>query len=207
MSRQSWHFFLARWILLFAVTSGIAAQGQPRVDPSPGRAPLLADDGREGQFTAMMSLGIDYRSERDQEQSLSARSWPTLAMGFGLKPWMGILEYGNYNESSGNSTLNVTRKVETVLFWAQWTSADLWRLQPYVALGLGGYRSSGELNLYGENVATKSNWIEHGAGAIGVRWAKMNPVFFAAEGRVHLNREMDPNPAVSGMFKLGFILE
>lgn len=159
------------------------------------------------EFTATVSLGLDMRGERDQKQSTVPRAWPTLSLGVGVKPWLALLEYASFSENSGNNALNVQRKVESLLLWGQWAPDENWVVQPYFGLGFGGYRTSAELTLYSEKNSTQGKWIEHGAGALGLRLMKLSPFLVAVEGRVHMNRELDPSPTLSGMLKLGFILE
>lgn len=207
------------WVLLLVMTTTEWATARPLTN-----APKLAESSvapRSSQplrnartvtpaskFSSVMTLGMDLRAERDQEQSTLPRAWPTMALGLGWKPWMGLLEYSTFTESSGNATLNVERKVETLLLWGQWSvREDAWNIEPYFGLGLGGYRSSAELDLYGQRTGAGSQWIEHAAGAVGLRWTSISPVYASIEGRVHMNRELDPNPTLSALFKLGFILE
>lgn len=164
-------------------------------------------EAQKKTFISLVALGVDMRAERDQQQSTTPRSWPSLTLGVGLKPWMGLLEYSSFTERSGNNALNVQRKVETVLLWGQWSAEENWSLQPYMALGFGGYRTSAELTLYSNKGGSQGRWIEHGAAALGIRFSRLSPIFLAAEGRVHMNRELDPNPTLSGMLKVGFVLE
>lgn len=160
------------------------------------------------KWSSVMTLGMDLRAERDQEQSTLPRIWPSIALGLGWKPWMGLLEYSTFTESSGNATLNIERKVETLLLWGQWSvREENWVIEPYFGLGLGGYRTSAELDLYGQRVGANSQWIEHAAGAMGLRWTSVSPVYASIEGRVHMNRELDPNPTLSALLRIGFILE
>lgn len=161
----------------------------------------------KNEFTGLVSVGLDMRGERDQNQSTTPRSWPTLTIGAGLKPWMALLEYASFSENSGNNALNVQRKVETLLLWGQWSTDEAWVVQPYMAVGFGGYRTSAEMTLYTQKTASQGKWIEHGAGALGLRFSKLSPFLLAVEGRVHMNRELDPSPTLSGMLKMGFILE
>lgn len=161
----------------------------------------------KSEFTGMVSVGLDMRGERDQKQSTTPRSWPTLTIGAGLKPWMALFEYASFTENSGNNALNVERKVETVLVWGQWSTDEAWVVQPYMAVGIGGYRTSAEMTLYSQKTASQGKWIEHGAGALGLRLSRLSPFLLAVEGRVHMNRELDPSPTISGMLKMGFILE
>lgn len=158
-------------------------------------------------FSALVSLGLDMRGERDQAQSTIPRSWPTLTLGVGMKPWMALLEYASFSENSGNNALNVQRKVETLLLWGHWSPDEDWIVQPYMGIGFGGYRTSAEMTLYSQRQGAQGKWIEHGAGALGLRLAKLSPFLLAVEGRVHMNRELDPSPTLSGMLKIGFILE
>lgn len=159
-------------------------------------------------FTALVSLGLDLRGERDQQQSTIPRSWPTLTLGLGLKPWLALLEYASFSENSGNNALNVQRKVETLMLWGQWApDEEDWIVQPYMGVGFGGYRTSADMTLYSERASAQGKWIENGAAALGLRLAKLSPFLLAVEGRVHMNRELDPSPTLSGMIKLGFILE
>lgn len=162
---------------------------------------------KKSDFTGVMTIGVDMRAERDQQQTTLPRTWPTLSLGVGLKPWMGLIEYASFTENSGNETLNVDRKAETLLLWGQWTAEDSWAIQPYMGLGLGGYRTSADMNLYSERVSAQGKWIEHAAAAVGLRWASITPLYISTEGRVHMNRQLDPNPTLSLVFKIGFILE
>lgn len=176
-------------------TSTVRARGRTQFQP------------QQQQFTGHVALGMDMRGERNQDQSTLPRTWPTLSLGVGLRPWTGVLEYASFTENSGNSALNVQRKVETLLIWGQWSAEETWALEPYMAVGLGGYRSSAELALYSQKVTPQSRWIEHAAAALGFRLVNVSPILLAVEGRIHMNRELDPSPTLSGMLKLGFIIE
>ena len=158
-------------------------------------------------FTAMMGYGMDARAERDQNQNVLPRAWHSIMLGAGYKPWMGLFEYAAFNESSGNETLSVARKTETALLWVHWQSEDAWQLRPYVGLGLGVYRESTDSTFYADTRTDQSSWTEHVAGAIGIRWAQVTPVWFSLEGRVHSNKYLDPSPMLSGLFRIGIVLE
>lgn len=188
--------------LMIAATS--VTESAPDVAKAPTERRAAAP---QRDFTALVSVGLDMRGERDQQQSTIPRSWPTLTLGLGVKPWMGLLEYASFSENSGNNALNVQRKVETLLLWGHWAPDEEWVVQPYMGIGFGGYRTSAEMTLYSERTGSQGKWIEHGAGALGLRLAQLSPFLLAVEGRVHMNRELDPSPTLSGMLKIGFILE
>lgn len=182
---------------MIAANTKIAVNTMPTVEAT--RAPERRETPvPKRDFTALVSVGLDMRGERDQQQSTIPRSWPTLTLGLGLKPWMGLLEYASFSENSGNNALNVQRKVETLLLWGHWSPDEEWLVQPYMGIGFGGYRTSAEMTLYSQRTGSQGKWIEHGAGALGLRLAKLSPFLLAVEGRVHMNRELDPSPTQIG---------
>lgn len=159
------------------------------------------------KFTAMMGYGLDARAERDQEQSVLPRYWHSIVLGAGYKPWMGLFEYSTFNEASGNDTLSVTRKTETALLWLQWHTEDAWAFRPYIGLGLGGYREVTDSTFYADTRTDQSEWAEHIAGAIGLRWATVSPMWLSIEGRLHSNKYLDPSPMLGLLLRIGLVLE
>lgn len=178
----------------------------PSVAIAQKRNNKAAAETGEKRFS-VMSVGVDYRAERDQNQSALPRAWPTFSFGLGQQPWMLSLEYARFNESSGNATLSVERKAETLILWGQWFADEPWPVQPYLGAGLGAYRNSADLNLYTGRTSAQGKWIEHAAGSFGLKLSQISPFWFAVEGRVHMNQELDPSPTVSGFLRFGFVIE
>lgn len=161
----------------------------------------------QNNFTAVMGYGLDARAERDQGQNTLTRGWHSLMFGAGLDSWLGIFEYSTFTEASGNSTLNVSRKSETALIWAQFHAKDMGLFDPYIGIGLGGYRDSTESTLYEQVRQDQSAWTEHVGAALGVRWSAISPIWVSLEGRIHSNRYLDPSPMLSALLRVGFVLE
>ncbi len=155
----------------------------------------------------MMGYGVDARAERDQQQSVLPRYWNSIILGAGHKPWLGLFEYSTFSENSGNETLSVSRKTETALLWVQWHTEDEWDFRPFVGLGLGGYREVTDSTFYTDTRVDQGAWTDHVAGTMGLRWARLSPVWLSIEGRVHSNKYLDPSPMLSALLRIGFVIE
>lgn len=110
---------------------------------------------------AFMGYGLDARGERSQDQSVLARPYHSVVLGFARGPWLTSLEYGTFSESSGNETLSVERQAETVLWWNSWRAEDLRIVQPYMGLGVGASRDKAESLLF----SNRRTALSMGAGS------------------------------------------
>ena len=156
----------------------------------------------------VMTLGLDARNERGQDQDSVIRQSPSISMGLGQKPFLGLLEYTRYEDGQGgNQTLSVRRQAETAMAWFQWHADEAWAFRPFIGLGLGAHREAAETRLYNALRRDEGAWNEAGAGSFGLRLAAFSPVWLSLEGRLLFTSEMDPNPTVGGVLRFGFVME
>lgn len=173
--------------------------------PAPAKNTWAA---RAHDYFGLMSLGLDLRMERDQEQGTQVRSSPSISLGLGYKHYLGLIEYSQSQDNTGgNATLDVSHSSETAMLWGQLHTEDEWKFRPFFGFGLGAYRESATSEFYQQSQTDQGAWRDIYGAAFGFRWAGYSPFWLSIEGRVLINQNFDPNPTVAGLVRIGFVLE
>ncbi|WP_413575920.1 hypothetical protein ACLVWU_16160 [Bdellovibrio sp. HCB290] len=191
-------------VLSLLVTVGAFAQ-QSRM-----KRPALVPDLNQFQ---VYPLAMEMRYEKDSAGNWLEQKPQNLSFAYRATAWSILFEYSKFDESSGNSTLNIKREHSELLLWGRW---HLWRQQQSKALRLSVYGAGG-LGTYTENVTTTLSGTTQtdstgskmmggfAAGAdVSYDFVKSFGVVAAVEGRGLMGQEFDPNPTFGGVARAGF---
>lgn len=200
-------FVVVTFLFLGANAASVAPSQITSIAAEPAATELRRPMDGKGAW-GMMGLALDARFESQIDQTSRTVTAPSYSIGWGYQHFLGVLEYSTREESRvGNSTFSTQSANETAMLWGQYYTDDEWKFRPFFGVGLGGYRETMNLKLYNDSVDEKGRWDEIYGAAFGFRWAAWSPVWLTLEGRVLFSRDLDPSPMMSGLFKIGFVLE
>ncbi|PWU19401.1 MAG: hypothetical protein C5B49_05835 [Bdellovibrio sp.] len=177
--------------------------------PSPARAAEavsqpLAEDPKD-EFRWAFSLAADVRWERISDQSVEPRALPSVALGWGVRPWLFLGEYSyDEAESEGSAILNIRRRSRSILFWGQYQVWELRRLTPFFSGGLGARQEKVDSVLYSESRTDEGRWLDQYGVGLGLRFSGLDPLWLSLEGRVLFCGDFEPNPQFGTYLRLGF---
>ena len=161
---------------------------------------------RQANFNGpVFQLGFDSRFERDESQTIVQRSFMSYAAGYIYSNWIFEGEYGSFGTSSGNATLSVDRKTESLLLWTYWQALDFRHFAPYVGGAMGGIRDTVQTQFLGSSEADESPWNLTIAGAFGVRFLQRTHFWLSIETRLYKNTHLDPDPQFGALLRLGAV--
>ncbi|MBX2994388.1 MAG: outer membrane beta-barrel protein [Bdellovibrionaceae bacterium] len=202
-------FFAFVFVLCsFAQAGGV--KSAPTRKAAVGRSDLQRPKvGSKAEFSrkgAVFMLGYDVRFERNQEQEIRQRPMMNIAGGMEWSPWMGLLEYTSFKEATADGSVSIDRKVETLYAWAYWQPTEFNLITPFLGGGVGAMKTQVTTNLGGASDEDSSPW-QMGLGAsLGVRFWPRSHLWLSAEGRVYKSQQLDPDPMLGGLVRLGFVI-
>ena len=151
----------------------------------------------------VFQLSYDNRFERDETQEIVPRNFLSYAGGYIYQNWIFEGEYGGFETSSGNATLSVRRKTESLLLWTYWQSLDFRYLIPYIGAGLGGIHDTVETKFLGTSETDESPWNTTVAAAFGIRFFARTHFWVSLETRLYKNTHLDPDPQFGALARFG----
>lgn len=158
---------------------------------------------KEDDFKAIFYLAQDYRFERNESQGYTARR--LMSLGFGLRyreRYVGFLEGGSYNDTTGVGNVRVDRSFETLNLSGA-LMKDFQAFAPYVGLGFGMARDTSNITIEGVASDNRSNWepISHFMG--GVRLFPKSNFWASLEAKFVVGPRVDPNPTAGFLLRVG----
>jgi hypothetical protein len=161
--------------------------------------------GAAGDWGVLFQAGADVRFERDEDQMIRNRTLFNFSGGVVRENWIGEVEYASFSTSSGNASLSVDRRFESVLTWLYWQALDFDSLAPYLGGGIGAIRETVKTTLLGMTEADESPWSFTTAAALGVRLFPRSNFWLSGEGRLYKNPRLDPDPEFGAIFRVGWV--
>jgi hypothetical protein len=154
-------------------------------------------------FKAIFYVSQDFRFERNENMGYSPRR--LMSLGFGLRfrdRYLGMLEGGSFNDTTGVGNVRVDRKFETVNISGA-LMTQVMNISPYVGLGAGMARDTADIVIDGLPSNSRSGWepLSHFFG--GVRFFPRTYAWFSVEAKFVVGPRVDPNPAPGILFRLG----
>lgn len=159
----------------------------------------------------------ELRYERGETQEWAMRSPVNIAIAIKKGRWAGLLEVSRFSESTGSSANSmIERKHEEILVWIQrdlFTSKldGSWDLNLYGGAGLGAFQEEVKTTFMSDIAVDKSKpnlvaGLSGGAETVfnwrvnsTLNWA----LILGAEMRILAGQELDPNPQLSGLARIG----
>lgn len=169
---------------------------RPKIGPS-------AEVRRRG---AVFMLGYDVRFERNQEQEIRQRPLMNVAGGVEWSPWIGLIEYTSFKESTSDGSVSIDRQVETLYAWAYWQAPEFNLITPFLGGGVGAMKTKVTTSLGGASDDDSSPWQSGLGASLGVRFWPRSHLWLSAEGRVYKSPQADPDPMLGGLLRLGFVI-
>ena len=157
------------------------------------------------EWTPILQVGMDLRMERDEDQATKPRTMINIGAGVEHGHWLGELEYASFSQSSGNESLGVSRKFETVLAWMYWEALDSSTVAPYLGAGLGALHESIDTKLLGTSDHDESPWNILTAAAMGLRFFPKTTFWVSGEGRLYKSARLDPDPQLGALLRVGIV--
>ncbi|WP_413585356.1 hypothetical protein [Bdellovibrio sp. HCB274] len=193
-------------ILILALLTSVGAFAQQSRMKRPSVVPEL------NQFQ-IYPLALEMRYEKDSAGNWLEQNPQNLSFAYRATTWSVLFEYSTFSESSGNSTLNISREHKEMLLWGRW---HLWRhraskplrMSVYGAGGVGTYTEDIKTTLSGitQNDSTGSKMMGGLAAGADISYDVFYGfgVIAAIEGRALMGQEFDPNPTFGGLMRGGF---
>lgn len=150
----------------------------------------------------MLSAGSEVRSSKDVHRHYSEQALSNFAIGTGYQNFLFTLEKSQHDEFSGNSSLNVSSAYQNYLLWAQWRGIQKWKLAPYMGAGVGAYQQTVETNLMGSVSSNSSDYKFLSGVSLGLS-ADIPYLWLSIETRLLFGDELDPQPTLSGLARIG----
>lgn len=158
---------------------------------------------KEDNFKAIFYLSQDFRFERNESMGYSPHR--LMSLGFGLnyrERYLGFIEGGSFNESTGVGNVQVNRKFETMNFsGALMTTVS--GISPYVGLGLGMARDTADVSVDGVGSNNRGGWEPLSHFFCGVRFFPRTLAWVSVEGKFVVGPRVDPNPAPGILLRIG----
>ena len=147
----------------------------------------ISNQKEEGQFKKEENrqsniFGIGYR-----RQFLNQSLW-----------WVGQIERSNWNDQSGNETLNVAESYESYRAWFEVSKSINSYFAGFLGFGVGAYQRKAKINLFNEIDDEVSSWKEMLGLNFGIR-TELSVVFVQFEARLNWAREVIRSPYPEGV--------
>lgn len=157
---------------------------------------------RPARIHLMLAYGSELRPEKDVDANFQEHILTNFAVGYGFDQYVFILESAQFQEASGNATLRVERTLQDYMLWGQYRAIAWNRLVPFLGLGAGVYQETVVTNLLGLSTTDKTpnkflSGVSFGFGT------ELPVVWFSLEARVLFGDELDRNPTLGGLARIG----
>ena len=155
----------------------------------------------------ILGLAYDLHYERGMDQSVSPQSYQDLYGFYEFENFYWGAEFGLQRESnlSGQQTYSVKRSRRFTLFEMMCLGESWDIFRPYFSVGLGAYQDTITTVFMSSSTQDTSRLYGSGFGGVGLRMENMLPVFITFEARLLFGENLDPQPNISAMAKLGWI--
>lgn len=149
-----------------------------------------------------ISIGSEYRPEKNTEGRMDQHYFRMLSFGFGKEKWLFVIEKSDFTESSGNATLSVERSYSHHMLWTQYSVGNMRIFDAYAGVGAGSFQESIATTLYGQRLVNDSAQQFISGAALGLR--SHASVFFAsAELRVLMAEQLNQRPSFGAALQGG----
>lgn len=161
-------------------------------------------------------LGMEMRYERASSQDFETRHFLNFAFAYQKNNLSALFEYSKFNDDSGNTTSNIETSHQELILWGRWhfvtakaESAPV-QVSLYGGLGIGAYQDQVKTTLMGQSQTDESGTkvltgLSFG-GDLTCSLSKDFALLAALEGRTLFSGDFDPNPLVSGVARVGILL-
>jgi hypothetical protein len=151
----------------------------------------------------MASFGQELKYEKDENSNLTERQLKAYSVGLGFDRLYYILDYSFFTVASGENSLIIDRKVESLMLWGQWYSdIKKYYLNPYLSVGLGGSQEVINTTLLGVLTSDRSRTHNTIGAAAGIK-LDVPCLWVSSELRLIYSEKWDPNPSVAWFSRLG----
>jgi len=162
-------------------------------------------------LTRLYFYNPEMRYERDADQNYVNRNPQGFALGFKKEDWALVLETSYFSESSGNSTLSISRQHQEGTLWLRRhfcdRSFEAMSGSLFISAGIGGYQDKVTTTLNGDSENDSGTLSLMGGVSFGIELLavaeKDYGVVFSFETRALTGSDFDPNPMFSGLFQFG----
>jgi hypothetical protein len=179
-------------LLCSLVSAASFAQGSPSA---------LSDF--DGPVRAMVSFGREFRPEKDAEANFTDQKLAHYSLGLGYRRSLFILEKASFEESSGNASLRVDRKLENLMLWGLWQGEKWYSMSSFAGLGLGAYKEVVTTHLSGAESRTNQTRDQMlGGGAFGIAF-QLPLVWISVEARMLFGDRLNPQPSLGALGRIG----
>jgi len=151
---------------------------------------------------ALLAYGSEFRPEKDVEGNMDTHTLTNYAFGAGYKSWLVVFEKATFEESSGNTTLNVKRTLEDMMLWGHLRVMSWNYLVPYLGLGAGFYKDKVDTTLLGMTSTNESKNKLLMGGNFGIS-LDVPYVWLSMEARILFGDELDRQPIIGGLLRAG----
>ena len=152
----------------------------------------------------LLTGSAESRLELGMDQNVNPQTYFNAAAEYGWNQfYFGGEFFEGKPESTGQSTLTITRLRQGGWATAAWQSAAWNFVIPYLRGGLGGYQDSVTTSFYGSSSTAVSRTYMAGFGGIGFRLKTNNLIFAAIEGRLIFGENENPLPSEALSLRLG----
>lgn len=159
-------------------------------------------------------VGQDVRIERGASQDYEARNFWNFSFAYKTPVMSALVEYGQFEDQSGNSTSNIDRTHQEMMLWGRWhffrrtTTSFHWSV--YGGLGVGAYKEQVKTTVLGDSHTDDTGTKIMSGVSVGTEasyyFTKNFAVVGALEGRGLFAGDFDPNPTGSGVVRIGIEL-
>lgn len=196
------------WTILAISFVSLFAWAQPRALALPSANPERSSE-QDSEFEGarpvhlLLAYGNELRPERDLDANFAQHFLTNYALGFGYQKFLFVFERATFEESSGNSSLSVIRRLEDTMAWVQWRSLKWKLLVPFLGGGIGAYKEKVTTNLAGApSVQNETSHRFLGGGSFGVS-LDITALWISVEGRMLFGDELDQQPTLGGVARIG----
>ncbi|WP_413582627.1 hypothetical protein [Bdellovibrio sp. HCB288] len=156
-------------------------------------------------------LSFELRYEKDAAENWLEQKPQNISFAYRATAWSILFEYSKFNESSGNSTLNIERDHKEMVLWGRW---HLWRhgqknprFSIFGAGGIGTYTEEITTTLASDRLTESTGAKMMGGFAVGAdasyQFTKSFGAIASFEGRALMGQDFDPNPTFGGIVRTG----
>lgn len=156
------------------------------------------------QYQYMFFVGVESRMEENIQKDIVVHNLSNYSLGIGFDQYRVLLERATFSESTGNATLHVKRNLEDYLLWGHYIAFSANYIEPFMGLGIGAYKNSVDTTLAGSTTTNSSSFKLLGGASFGVG-LHYKIIFSSLEARLLFGDELDRQPTLGSLFKLGFI--
>ncbi len=150
----------------------------------------------------LLSTGTEGRLDQSLEKENSVQRFSNDSLGIQMGSTQIILENSQFEEVSGNATLSVRRRFQDYMTWLSYNpSISSWS-SIFAGGGLGAYQNSVDTSLSGTMRTNNSSWKALAGLNFGIT-AYVSIVFASLEMRAFLGDELDRQPQIAGVARVG----